>query len=113
MTNEKYIYNLEQIITLAKTNNKKAKFVFISPWQSNSNDEICKLKETEKIQLFSQYTNSLKIFCNKNNYLYINPSPYIYNNIKQNYSKFMVDHIHPNNKDSIELFSEAVLYSSP
>ncbi len=113
MTNEKYINNLEQIITLAKTNNKKAKFVFISPWLSNSNDKICKLKETEKIKLFSQYANSLNIFCNKNNYLYINPNPYIYNNIKQNYSKFMIDYIHPNGEGGIELFSEAILYSSP
>ena len=113
MTNEKYINNLEQIINLAKTNNKKAKFVFISPWLSNSNDEICKLKVTEKLQLFSQYANSLNIFCDKNNYLYINPNPYIYDNIKQNYSKFMIDYIHPNNKDGIELFSEAILYSSP
>ena len=97
----------------AKTNNENAKFVFISPWLSYNNDINCKLNETEKKQFFEQYLNSLKLFCNKNGYLYINPNPYIYNIIKTDYFKYMLDHIHPSDKHEIELYSEAVLYTSP
>ena len=64
-------------------------------------------------KLFEKYDRILKLFCIRNDYLYINPNEYIFNIMKQNYSKFMIDHIHPNNKYGIELYSEAVLYNSP
>ena len=112
MTKEQYINNIKKIIVLAKTNNKKAKFIFISPWLSDKNDIYCKLNKIEKNKFFEEYSNILQNFCGKNNYLYINPNPYIFNIIKTNYSKYMLDQIHPNDKDGIELYSEAVLFSS-
>lgn len=112
MTKEKYINNIKKIIALAKTNNKNSKFILISPWFSNNNDKNCKLNEIEKNKFFEEYANILKHFCDKNNYLYINPNPYIFNNIKNNYSKYMLDQIHPNDKNGIELYSEAILFSS-
>jgi fucose 4-O-acetylase-like acetyltransferase/poly-gamma-glutamate capsule biosynthesis protein CapA/YwtB (metallophosphatase superfamily)/lysophospholipase L1-like esterase len=113
MTKEKYINNIKKIVNLAKTKNEKAKFVFISPWLSNSIDNNCLLKEKEKLKLFDEYAKSLNIFCKNNNYLYINPNHYINNIIKPNYFDYMLDQIHPNDKKGIELYSEAVLYNSP
>ena len=112
MTKEKYINNIKKIIALAKTNNKNSKFILISPWFSSNNDKNCQLNENEKKIFFEEYANILKNFCYKNNYLYINPNPYIFNIIKNNYSKYMLDQIHPNDKNGIELYSEAILFSS-
>ena len=112
MTKEQYINNIKTIINFAKEENKKAKFIFIAPWLSNSDDQFCKLNETEKIKLFEEYSYNLDNFCKNNNYLYINPNPYIFNIVKKNYSKYMLDQIHPNDNIGIELYSEAVLFSS-
>lgn len=113
MRKEEYIKNLQKIINLAKKYNQKSKIVIISPWWSNNKDKVSRLGESEKKRLFEKYDRILKLFCIRNDYLYINPNEYIFNIMKQNYSKFMIDHIHPNNKYGIELYSEAVLYNSP
>ena len=112
MTKEDYINNVKTIIKFSKKYNKKAKFVLIAPWLSNPIDTVSKLNETEKNKFLNDYANSLKNFCKRNNYLFINPNPFIYNIIKNNISNYILDQIHPNENNGIELYSEAVLYSS-
>ena len=112
MKKEDYINNIKTIIIFAKKYNKNAKFVLIAPWLSNPIDTVSKLNEREKNKLLDDYSNSLKNFCARNNYLFINPNPYIYNIFKNNISKYLLDQIHPNENKGIELYSEAVLYNS-
>ena len=112
MKKEDYINNIKTIIIFAKKYNKNAKFVLIAPWLSNPIDTVSKLNETEKNKLLDDYSNSLKNFCARNNYLFINPNPYIYNIFKNNISNYLLDQIHPNENKGIELYSEAVLYNS-
>lgn len=112
MTKEDYIKNLEKIVMLAKTSNNKAKFVFIAPWLSNSNDIISKLNEKEKNIFLEEYAQSLNNYCIKNDFLFINANNYIGNIISKNSSKYLVDYMHPNENDGILLYSEAVLKNS-
>ena len=112
MTKKEYINNIKKIIKFSKKNNNNAKFVLIAPWLSNPDDNISKLKEDEKNKLLNEYADSLNNYCIENNYLFINPNPYIYNIIKKNFSNYILDQIHPNENNGIELFSEAVLHNS-
>ena len=112
MTKKEYINNIKKIIKYAKKYNKNANFVLIAPWLSNPDDKNSKLNEAEKNKLLNEYANSLNFYCIENNYLYINPNPYIYNIIKNNFSNYILDQIHPNENDGIELYSEAVLHNS-
>lgn len=112
MTKEQYIRNIQIIVNLAKKSNINSKFVFISPWLSLPDDKISKLNETNKNKLLEEYGNSLKNFCQKNNYLFINPNNYIWNLIKKNPKKYIIDQIHPNENEGIQLYSESVLINS-
>ena len=113
MTKERYIQNMETIIRLAKENNHISKFVLIAPWLIDKNDIVSRLNEYQKNKLLKIYSESLKEFANKNDYLFINPNIYIYKKIQNNIGKYPLDHIHPNIYDGIELYSEAVINSSP
>jgi hypothetical protein len=60
-----------------------------------------------------EYSESLKKYCHKNNFLFINPNKYINEKIKNNNRKqYILDQIHPNENKGIELFNEAVLINS-
>ena len=96
----------------AQKNNKEAKFVFIAPWLSNPVDKIYKLKESDKNKLLDEYSESLEIYCYKNNFLFINPNKYINEKIKNNKNHYILDEIYPNEKQGITLYSEAVLINS-
>jgi hypothetical protein len=74
MNKTDYIKNIEIIVDFAKTNNKYSNFVFIAPWLSNPNDKYSILKESEKNKLLDEYSESLKNYCHKNNFLFINPN---------------------------------------
>jgi lysophospholipase L1-like esterase len=102
MTKEEYINNIRKIIKYAKKYNDNPKFVLIAPWVLNLGDKNSKLNEKKKI-LFDEYANSLNNYCIKNNHLFINPNPYIYNN-NITFGQIL------ENKN--ELYSEAVLYNS-
>jgi fucose 4-O-acetylase-like acetyltransferase/poly-gamma-glutamate capsule biosynthesis protein CapA/YwtB (metallophosphatase superfamily)/lysophospholipase L1-like esterase len=113
MTKERYIQNIETIIRFAKGNNHISKFVLIAPWLSDKNDAVSRLNEYQKNKLLKEYSESLNEFSNKNDYLFINPNNYIFKKIQNNITKYLLDHINPNEKDGIELYSEAVINSSP
>jgi lysophospholipase L1-like esterase len=112
MTKEKYIKNIKIIVEFARKNNKNSKFVFIAPWLSNPKDKNSKLKDSDKNKLLGEYSESLKNYCNQNNFLYINANKYINEKIKNNRKQYILDSIHPNENEGIELFSEAILINS-
>ena len=113
MTKERYIQNIETIIRFAKGKNHIGKFVLIEPWLSDKNDTVSRLNEYQKNKLLKEYSESLNEFAKKNDYLFISPNNYIHKKIQNNISKYLLDHIHPNECDGIELYSEAVINSSP
>ena len=107
MNEAEYIDNLKLIIETIKNSN--ARFVFIAPWNSLENDTNSKLEVKEKQKYMDIYSATLKEFCDQYNYLYINPNEIIFNVLNnESYEKYLVDFIHPNNKNGIELYSNAV-----
>ena len=111
MDEEEYINNLKVLVNKIPGHNKKD-FVFIAPWLSLDNDPWVKdIKENDT--LLTKYRKALKEFCIENKYLYIDPNSRIKKAFKENSpSKYLVDHIHPNSKEGIYLYSRAVLDAS-
>ena len=106
-----FIYQMENIVNLAKTNNKNAKFIFIAPWFSTDDDRIYKLyhkSNLNKKERMKEYSFEMEKFAKNNNYIYINPNKYLEKIIIENKNKYMVDYIHPNNIYGIELYCESV-----
>ena len=106
-----FIYQMENIVNLAKTNNKNAKFIFIAPWFSTDDDRIYKLyhkSNLNKKERMKEYSFEMEKFAKNNNYIYINPNKYLEKIIIENKNKYMVDYIHPNSIYGIELYCESV-----
>ena len=106
MNSKEYLYQLQKLVEFAKNN--ESKFIFIAPWFSTSDDYISKINHFAKKKLMKQYSLELEKFCQKNNYVYRNPNNYIERIILKNKTKFMIDYIHPNKKNGIELYCEGV-----
>ncbi len=110
MDEKEYIENIDLLVKLIKKENKDAKIIFIAPWTSLVSDLVTPLNQSDKEVLFAKYSNSLKDYSIKNNYLYIDPNEYILNELKGIDSKYYLkDHIHPNKINGINLYSEAVI----
>lgn len=112
MNSGDYIQNIEELFDYIKSENPTAKFVFVSPWESSQYDPYCYMSLEEKQNLYSAYSTELKEFCNEKNLFFINPNPYIFSKLKNQYwGIYLKDHIHPNADQGIRLYSEAVLRS--
>lgn len=107
-----YINDMSYVVDNIVKNNDRAKFVFVSPWVCDRYDIECSLNHEEKENLYYEYSNALEHYCDKNNFLYINPSSYIYRKISEKYiGIYMMDFINPNAREGIRLYSEAVVMS--
>ena len=99
---ENYINNIEKIIELAK-----GEVIILSPWQTTENDYNISKDDKDTRALYSIYNEELKKI--KNIY-YIDPNPYIKKVIEYNGEEnYILDGVHPNNSNGIELYSFAVL----
>ena len=105
---EEYIKYIEEIIQLLNSDN----IVLIAPFISTDSDTKTPLSPEEKKEEFKNYSDYLKEYANKNNYLYINPNKIITNTLltKEN-NYYMVDYIHPNKTNGIYMYSKAILDS--
>ena len=106
-----YVYQMEQIVNLAKTENENAKFIFIAPWFSTDDDKIFKLyhkNKTDKTIRMKEYSLKIENFAKINNYIYIDPNEYLEKIVLENKNKYMVDYIHPNSFYGIELYCESI-----
>ena len=110
MNSKIFIEQIKKIVNLVQ--NKKAKFIFIAPWYSTSDDMYSKLNHKDKLKLNKQYSLEIENFARKKKYIYINTNDYLEKHINMNKRKYLVDFIHPNNKEGIKLYSEAVFAKS-
>ncbi|SFM27076.1 GDSL-like Lipase/Acylhydrolase [Gracilibacillus orientalis] len=114
MTSNEYIDNLQKIIKKIKAKKKNAKFIFIAPWTTDQYDPTSELSTEERFKMLQEYSKALKSFCDKHEHLYIDPNETISQTFKtRNPKKWLVDHIHPNASDGINLYSKAVIDASP
>jgi hypothetical protein len=117
MSADEYIQKLHDFTTRATGRAPMAKFAFVAPWLALSNDKYnhCDPKSKKNaIQkrdgLLLEYSAGLKEFCGQNGYLFLNPNPYLRKVFEtQPSSKYLVDWIHPNRLNGVELYARAVL----
>ncbi len=110
MTPQQYIDNLKKLSQAILAVNAKADFVFVAPWPSLANDPFSKVPLDQKSKIYTEYSEALRIFCDDNGYLYIDPTLRILSAIDQRYSGYYLkDHIHPNAGAGLLLYSSAFL----
>ena len=110
MTPEEYVATLQKILEAVRKKIPAAKFVFIAPWTSTDGDFVSELPFDEKIKLNGEYSTALKNFCLANGEIFVDPNPFIEAHLKIfPREKFLVDFIHPNADNGVELYAEAVL----
>ena len=91
-------------------NNPDAKFIFIAPWISTDGDVVSSLNYQDKIVMNDEYTNALKIWTQNNSDAFVNANVHIskYINLYPQ-SRYLLDHIHPNALQGVQLYSRAFL----
>ncbi len=113
MTPEEYIANLQKLRDGIYKKIPTAKFIFIAPWTSTDGDIVSELPFEEKIKLNNLYSETLKNWCIAQKEIFVNPNPYIEERLKVfPHKKYLVDFIHPNSDNGVELYAEAVLSSN-
>ena len=110
MNSNDYIRKIKKIVGFVT--NKKAKFIFIAPWYSTSDDIVSKLKHKDKLKLIKEYSKEIENYAKSQNYIFINPNDYLAKKLINNRKNYLVDFIHPNSKEGIKLYSESVLLNS-
>ena len=109
MTAEEYIANLDSLVEAVVEINDDAEFVFITPWYSIESDPVSVLSYGKKIEMNQEYSEALSNWCIENNYLLIDPQPYIMEKIESGESNYyLLDYIHPNKEQGIRMYAEAV-----
>ena len=110
MDSKEYINQIDIIVKLAK--NINSKYIFIAPWISIPDDMASNLNHTNKKKLMKEFSLELEYYAKINNHIYINPNDYLEQIIISNRNKYMIDYIHPNSNEGIELYCESVFKNS-
>ena len=106
MNETDFINQLDRIVDITKNN--ESKYIFIAPWLSTSDDPVSKLVHKDKNQKMKKYSLALEMYTKNKNFIFINSNEYLEKYILENKKKYMVDYIHPNDKDGIELYCESI-----
>ncbi|MBN1891851.1 MAG: CapA family protein [Clostridiales bacterium] len=114
MSAEEYSEMLEELVRNLRIQNTGADFIFIAPWPALDNDIYTTLSPQEKSDLYSAYTMRLQGFCEKNGFLFVDPTADILKVLgTEPVSKYLLDHIHPNASNGILLYSRAFIDADP
>lgn len=110
MNYEEYIVNLQALQDAIRKKRPQAKLIFITPWFSTEGDLNSKIPFAEKMVMNQEFSYALKEWCSKSGNIFIDPNKYI-GNILNRYphSRYLTDFIHPNGREGVQLYSEAVL----
>ena len=86
---------------------------FIAPWISFDGDQVSPLPVEEVTARRIQYSEALEQFCEEHGDHYIDPNPYIEDAVMHApQTDYLLDWIHPNVRQGVALYSEAVIISS-
>lgn len=109
MTSSAFVDMLEKITKQIKELSPDASFIFVSPWPPLDNDIFTILSSEERQELFAEYIEAERRFCEKNGHIFIDVTTDLTEAFsKDSYSKHLVDHIHPNSGEGIRLYSQLV-----
>lgn len=102
ISKEQTINNIERIIDyLGRDKN----YIFISPWYYD---------KVEVMSLMKEYIEALSSFCNEKLYTFVDVTTPLSDFFKENDSyMYLVDKVHPNNREGIKLYSKIFVESLP
>lgn len=116
MTYSEYITNIDTTVNIIRAQNPNAEFVFIAPWRSLSFDFLFIVKSFEaRLKLYEDYTRALTEYCASNNFVFLDPSPLIFENLAHPQMRvkkgndIMIDAIHPRAGVGVETYCQAVM----
>lgn len=110
MTSNDYVSEMNKLKEKLSAVSPSAEFIFIAPWYSTDGDPYCSMSYSEKSSLNEEYSLALEQYCKNNSIGFINANEYIKNSLSTAPdSKYLLDHIHPNQTEGVRLYSEAVL----
>lgn len=109
MTPEEYISRLQSLENLIRQKRSDAQFVYIAPWWADDGDKPSALKYDEKLKMNSSYSQALRDYCDREGREYFDVNGYISAKVlASTYRYYLNDHIHPNSRRGIYLYSEAL-----
>lgn len=109
MTPEEYISRLQSLEKIIREKRKDAKFIYIAPWWSDDGDKVTQLKYDEKFLMNESYSQDLKNHCIREGHEYFDVNGYISAKVLASTARYYLnDHIHPNSRRGIYLYSEAL-----
>lgn len=110
MTSDEYTQELQKLKQAILLKNPAAKMVFIAPWISTDGDSNSKLLFADKIAMYEDYSAALKKWCSDSQDTFVDANAYISDKLDHYPQKrYLVDYIHPNGREGVQLYSEAVL----
>lgn len=113
VTAEDYISNIEQVEAAIRAINPDADIWFIAPWISFDGDQVSPLPIEEVTARRLSYSSALEAFCSEHNDHYIDPNGYIDNVVSRlPQGDYLLDWIHPNVRQGVALYTEAVIMTS-
>ena len=112
VTADDYIANMEQIRQAISDKSPDGIVYYIAPWISFDGDMVSPLSIEEVNERREDYSAALENFASERNDRYIDPNPYIDNVVSRlPQSDYLLDWIHPNVRQGVALYSEAVIRS--
>ena len=113
VTAEDYVTNIATIEEGIRAVNPDADIWFIAPWISFDGDQVSPLPIEEVTSRRLSYSDALQNFCEQNNDHYIDPNDYIDNVVSRlPQGDYILDWIHPNVRQGVALYTEAVIMTS-
>ena len=109
MTPEEYISRLQSLEKIIREKRSDAKFAYIAPWWSDDDYYRTHLTYEDKLALNEAYSQALKNHCRREGHEYFDVNGYISSKVLASLSGYYLDdHIHPNSRRGIYLYSEAL-----
>ena len=113
MASAEYTANLQVLQNAIRKKNPEAKLIFIAPWTSTDGDVNSKLPFEEKMEMNQDYSAALKKWCSETGNTFVDPNKYIADKLSHYpHSRYLTDFIHPNGREGVQLYSEAVLFAT-
>lgn len=113
VTAEDYISNIALIEQAVRDINPDCTIWFIAPWISFDGDQVSPLPIEEVTARRIEYSGALEQFCEDHGDHFIDPNPYIEDAVTHApQTDYLLDWIHPNVRQGVELYSEAVILAA-
>lgn len=110
MTACEFIRTMDAITKKIVARNPDAHIVFVSAWPAYHNDIYSALDSRDRDEMIDAYNQALEHYCVSNGLIFVDATVHIRCFLKTRVTAdYLLDHIHPNARHGIKVYSNAVL----